>query len=484
MQSTPSRLRSPACVSSDSRSLIETYAPLTGGSFKETLANAKKYAMLSESSLDEFSNRSAGREHKRSRTKLTVIGPPVAVTKINSYGQPEEPRFVHGSLKMLRGNGLYLMLIFVPIACMSETFHFSEAMVFFLSCLAILPLAGLLGEATEQVAFHTNETLGGLLNATFGNATELIVAYFALKKGLLEVVQVSLLGSILSNTLLVLGCSCLAVGIRQTQAKFNLVAAQANTTLLQIAILGLVVPTAMESTGQFAVHGEVDLILSRGISISLLVLYVLYVYFQLFTHAALFEDPRAAPEGSEQVQPAEEILLPFSGAMVWLAGATILIAYLSEALTGAIEGTTAQLGISDTFVGFVIIPIIGNAAEHSTAIAMAWKGKMDLAFGVALGSSTQIALFVIPVMVILGWIIDQPMDLYFGVYETVITFLSALIVSHVVGDGETNWLEGAMLLFTYFIICFAFFFYHHDPTRASPADTLTSARLLAEAIGK
>ena len=166
--------------------------------------------------------------------------------------------------------------------------------------------------------------------------------------------------------------------------------------------------------------------------------------------------------GSSSAPLPRQVLLPMSGAIAWLAFATVLIAFLSEKLTGAIEGTTATFGISETFVSFVIIPIVGNAAEHSTAIVMAWKGKMDLAFGVALGSSTQIALFVVPLMVIIGWAIDQPLTLVFGVYETIITFLSVLIVSHIVSDGETNWLEGTMLLFTYFIICFAFFFYHHQ----------------------
>ncbi|EOD14085.1 H+/Ca2+ exchanger [Emiliania huxleyi CCMP1516] len=363
---------------------------------------------------------------------------------------------------MLTGNKLYYGLILVPFACFTQELGLDDAQTFILAAAAILPLAGLLGEATEQVAFHTNETVGGLLNATFGNATELIVCYFALQRGLLLVVQVSLLGSILSNTLLVLGCSMVAAGIRQMQSKFNLVAAQSNTTLLQIAILGLVVPTAMESTGQFAEHSPNDLTLARGISIVLLILYVLYVYFQARPSIL----PRPAPSPTNPPARPSLVAQLFShaalGAIAWLAFATVLIAFLSEKLTGAIEGTTATYGISETFVSFVIIPIVGNAAEHSTAIVMAWKGKMDLAFGVALGSSTQIALFVVPLMVIIGWAIDQPLTLVFGVYETIITFLSVLIVSHIVSDGETNWLEGTMLLFTYFIICFAFFFYHHQ----------------------
>ena len=381
------------------------------------------------------------------------------------------PGFIAGSMKMFKANKIYALLIFVPLAIMAEFAEAPEYAIFFLACLAILPLAGLLGDATEQVALHTNDTLGGLLNATFGNATEMIVCYFALKANLLSVVQVSLLGSILSNTLLVLGFSCLAGGLKYTSIGFNRTAAQANTTLLQIAILGLIVPTLMNGVGQLPVGGVIDLELSRSISGALLVLYVLYVYFQLFTHRKVFEDPRGgeakAPTSAEEEAAAEEeeeeeeddLYLSMSGGIFWLSVSTVAIAYLSELLTGSIEGAADGVGLSRTFVGFVILPIIGNAAEHSTAVVMANKGKMDLAFGVALGSSTQIALFVIPVMVWVAWAMDKPLDLLFGNFETSIIFLSSLLVSHIVSDGETNWLEGVMLLFAYMIICFAFFFY-------------------------
>uniref|UniRef100_A0A7S4BVW1 Sodium/calcium exchanger membrane region domain-containing protein n=1 Tax=Chrysotila carterae TaxID=13221 RepID=A0A7S4BVW1_CHRCT len=372
--------------------------------------------------------------------------------------QKSPKSFFKGSRDMLCKSWLNSLLVSVPFALAIGAMELSPAATFITSCLAILPLAGLLGDATEQLASHTNETIGGLLNATFGNATELIVAIFALQKGLLNVVQVSLLGSILSNTLLVLGCSCIAGGLTAAQVKFNQVAAQANTTLLQIAILGLVVPTMMESVGQLSVHGTVDLLLSRTISCALLVLYLFYVYFQLFTHRAIFEAD--SKDSEEEEEEAEEVLLTLGASLGWLGGATVLIAFISEFLTGAIDEAAIEFGLSETFVGFVILPIIGNAAEHSTAIVMAAKGKMDLSFGVALGSSTQIALFVIPLLVLLGWAIDQPLDLYFGVYETVIVFLSTLIVSQVVADGETNWLEGIMLIFAYLIICLSFFFYH------------------------
>jgi len=392
------------------------------------------------------------------------------------------PAFLEGSKRMFTGNKLYLLLAFVPLAFLSEHLEWSDATIFGIACLAILPLAGMLGDATEQVALHTNDTLGGLLNATFGNATEVIVCYFALKADLLDVVKVSLLGSILSNTLLVLGGAILAGGIVQKTSTFNQTVAAANTTLLQISILALVVPALMKSAGQLPEGGIVDLELSRSISIALLVLYVFYVYFQLVTHKdgppSAFKAPQewasktlkpsvAFPRsgnGGDSVavveeEEEEEVIFSMGGGLFWLLLATVAIAFLSELLTGSIQGAAAGIGLTQPFVGFVILPIIGNAAEHSTAITMAAKGKMDLAFGVALGSSTQIALFVIPLMVLVSWAMGKSLDLFFGNFETAVMFMSSLIVSHVVGDGESNWLEGVMLLFAYAIICFAFFFY-------------------------
>ena len=210
------------------------------------------------------------------------------------------PAFLDGSKRMFLGNKLYTLLVFVPLAFLAEHLEFSDAAIFGMACLAILPLAGLLGEATEQVALHTNETVGGLLNATFGNATEMIVCYFALKANLLDVVKVSLLGSILSNTLLVLGGAILAGGIVQKTSTFNQTVAACNTTLLHISILALVVPALMKSVGQLPEGGVVDLELSRSISLALLVLYVLYVYFQLVTHK---DGPPSAFKTPQEWQP-------------------------------------------------------------------------------------------------------------------------------------------------------------------------------------
>jgi Ca2+:H+ antiporter len=393
------------------------------------------------------------------------------------------PSFLRGSWIMFTNTKINLMLVFLPLGISAELLGWSDGAIFGLNCLAILPLAKLLGDATEQVAAHTNDTIGGLLNATFGNATELIVSVFALVKGLLGVVQVSLLGSIISNTLLVLGMACIAGGITQPVQKFNSTAASANTTLLLMAILGMSIPACLASLGQLKVSSHEDLMLSRMTAIILLGLYVLYIYFQLVTHRKYFEAPprdesahagaagQAGPgplvhSNSKAIvvveEEEEEVYFTLYGALFWLGAITVMIAFLSEFLTGAIEGATKDYNINQSFVGFVILPIVGNAAEHATAITMAYKSKMDLALGVALGSATQIALFVVPFMVLTGWAIGQPLDLFFGAYETAITFVATVVVGFAVADGETNWLEGASLLSAYVIIAMSFLFYEHS----------------------
>lgn len=280
------------------------------------------------------------------------------------------PPFLVGSYKMFTSTKINLMLVFLPLGVAAELLSWSDGAIFGLNCLAILPLAKLLGDATEQVATHTNDTVGGLLNATFGNATELIVSVFALVKGLLGVVQVSLLGSIISNTLLVLGMACIAGGISKPVQKFNATAASANTTLLLMSILGMSIPAALASLGEIEANGKQDLLISRFTSIVLLFLYCLYIYFQLVTHRKYFENapveaeqadtgsgsytkrgtPRAsnahvsrATSASFVVLPSddeedEEVLFTLFGALFWLGAITVVIAFLSEFLTGAIEG--------------------------------------------------------------------------------------------------------------------------------------------------
>jgi len=421
----------------------------------------------SEVQMDDFAPPPAlpqpsGGSRLPTRAAVDEVAESVHVPKVAH----QVPGFVEGTKILMASNKMYLLLLVCPAAAAAPALGWSDGAIFTLCCVAILPLAALLGDATEQVALHTNETLGGLLNATFGNATELIISYFLLRDGQLGVVQVSLLGSILSNTLLVLGFACLCAGFVKRDVQFGAETAGHNSSMLMIAILGLVLPTLMTNVGQFSIQGATDLFMSRFISVILLILYVAYIVFQ-------FSEPKPEPkEGDEESSKKlvadddddddddeDEVIMDMPTSIWWLFASTVVLAYLSELLSDAIEGAAEQMHINKAFVGFVIIPIIGNAAEHSTAVVMALRLKMDLAISVALGSSTQIALFVIPVMVLLGWAIGQPLDLVFGSFETVITFLSAVIVAGIVNDGRTNWLEGMMLLASYIIICSAFFFY-------------------------
>mmetsp|Transcript_39714 Transcript_39714/g.92028 ORF Transcript_39714/g.92028 Transcript_39714/m.92028 type:complete len:493 (-) Transcript_39714:298-1776(-) len=449
---------------------------------------------------DEGGDALLGSDYKDSSDMVNASGEPADVKSqsfrrhtlntmtVQTASTKEIPSFLVGSWRMFTATKINLMLVFLPLGVAAELLAWSDGAIFGLNCLAILPLAKLLGDATEQVAVHTNDTIGGLLNATFGNATELIVSLFALYKGLLGVVQVSLLGSIISNTLLVLGMACIAGGITKPVQKFNATAASANTTLLLMSILGMCIPACLASLGQMKVGTKQDLVLSRFTSVVLLLLYCQYIYFQLVTHRKYFETaaqeqtpPKKASKNeatkdfrisrtssatlvvhhATDDEEEEEVWFHLYGALAWLGVITVIIAFLSEFLTGAIEGATSEMGINQSFVGFVILPIVGNAAEHSTAITMAYKSKMDLALGVALGSATQIALFVVPFMVLTGWAIGQPLDLFFGAYETAITFVATVVVGFAVSDGETNWLEGASLLSAYIIIAASFLFYEH-----------------------
>jgi len=339
----------------------------------------------------------------------------------------------------------------------------------------------MLGDATEEIAIRTGQTIGGLLNATFGNAVELILGIIALTKGLIRVVQASLLGSILSNLLLVLGMCFVAGGSQYTTQNFNDVAANSAGSLLLVACFGIIIPAALkaqvtevnyalpnitenETFTQFlneTVKAETNahflstrtedrlLILSRGTSIILLIVYGLYLYFQLVSHKEMFEEG----EDEEEEDPKIQIVIAVIGLII----ITALVGICSEFLVGGIEDVVKTLHLSETFVGLILLPIVGNAAEHLTAVTVAYKNKMDLALGVALGSSIQIALMVTPLLVIIGWIIGQPMTLHFEVFETAVMFICVIVVNSLISDGSSNWLEGALLLGIYIIIGIAFF---------------------------
>mmetsp|Transcript_30036 Transcript_30036/g.70742 ORF Transcript_30036/g.70742 Transcript_30036/m.70742 type:complete len:407 (+) Transcript_30036:150-1370(+) len=334
-----------------------------------------------------------------------------------------------------------LLLVFVPLGIYSHFYHWSAAARFTCNFVAIVPLAAILGGSTEALAAHTGQMIGGLLNATFGNAVEMIVTVNAIKAGLVNVVQGSLLGSILSNMLLVLGMSFFAAGVVEKESRFSAKGASANMTCLTLGSIALALPTiynCMENTST-----EDVLSISRISSAVIAFVYVLFLIFQLFTHAHLF-----AAEGGED----EEVSISALSAVLLLIFATLAVAICSEYLVDSIEGVTEEFGLPGAFIGVILLPIVGNAAEHATAVTVAFKGKMDLALGVAVGSSTQIALLVVPFSVIVGWAFDVPMSLDFRIFDTTVMILSVFITHTALQDGCSNWLEGSILIAIYVLI--------------------------------
>ncbi|KAF9927740.1 hypothetical protein FBU30_002943 [Linnemannia zychae] len=362
-----------------------------------------------------------------------------------------EPLSFIGCIKViLFATRINILLLFIPLGVIAAKLHWSSVAVFVLNFIAIIPLAKLLGYATEEIAMRLGDNLGALLNASFGNAVELILSIVALKEGKIDVVQASVLGSVLSNLLLVLGLCFVCGGYKFKQQTFNQTAAQTSSSLLSLSCLSLLIPAAFVATTKDIDHKDHIQSLSYGTSIILLIVYILYLVFQLKTHTYLYASAN---------EDDEEPMLPVWMSIALLLIVTVVVAMCAEFLVESIEGLSESWHISPTFIGLILLPIVGNAAEHVTAITVAMKNKMDLAIGVAVGSSMQIALFVTPVMVIVGWIIGQPMTLFFNNFETCIMFVSVLIVNYLIQDGMSNWLEGALLLSTYFIIAIAVFYY-------------------------
>jgi Ca2+:H+ antiporter len=345
------------------------------------------------------------------------------------------------------------LLVFVPIAAGLRFLRpDSHTWIFITAAIAIVPLAGWLGRATEHIAERTSEGLGGLLNATFGNAAEMIIAIMAMQRGLHGVVKASLTGSIIGNILLVMGASAVAGGLKFKIQEFNATGARVQSTMLTLAAVALVVPAAFH---YLSVPANIvrEYSLSFDISIVLLVTYALSLLFTLHTHKQLFASHVA--EAAEEELPA----WPMMKSIGVLAGATALIAWMSEMLVASVEIAAHDFGMSTIFVGVIVVAIVGNAAEHSTAVTVAMKNRMDLALSIAIGSSIQIALFVAPVLILLSYVIGpHPMDLVFTSAEVVAIVLSIAIASQTAGDGESNWLEGVQLLAVYIILGIVFYF--------------------------
>jgi len=418
---------------------------------------------------------------------------------------------------------LNIFLVFVPVGIALHFTSVSPIIVFLMNFLAIIPLAGTLSFATEEIALRTGETVGGLLNASFGNAVELIVSIIALIQREIVVVQTSLVGSILSNLLLVMGMAFFLGGFNRLEQYFNTTVAQTASSLLAVAVLSLIIPSAFHWAGSMNDPNEEEIQagiigLSRGTAVILLFVYGVYLFFQLKSHAVLFNIPsQKVPKRSElepsamqhllqqsanagagslghapiQGQPhPRNSLFPIAGgssaedakdepveeedededgpqpelllvtAIILLAVSTALVAICAEFLVDSLDYLVEHSPISKYFVGLILLPIVGNAAEHATSVTVAYKDKMDLAIGVAIGSSMQIALLVIPFIIVLGWILGiDEMTLYFDGFQVVLLLVSVLLVNYLIQDGKSNFLEGTLLMATYLIIAIAAWYF-------------------------
>jgi len=351
------------------------------------------------------------------------------------------------------------LLALVPVAFALEYIPglHNPTALFVCSGLAIIPLAGIMGRATEQLSEHLGQGWGGFLNATFGNAAELIIALLALQKGLIGVVKASITGSIIGNILLVLGAAIAAGGVKFSEQRFNRTAVQTSTSSLMLASIGLLIPTVFHysAASQGAWNAALERKLSLAIAVVLFVTYIGNLVFTLVTHKHVL----AANSGDdaslrEQIAPAWSK----TKSTVVLFVSTIFVAVLSEFLVSTVETTRASLGVTEVFIGVIVVAIIGNAAEHSTAIWMAMKNKLDLSLGIAIGSSLQVALFVAPVLVFVSYFLGHPMDLEFTIPEVVSVIVAVVIVAEISRDGRTNWLEGVQLLSVYIILAILFYF--------------------------
>ncbi len=349
---------------------------------------------------------------------------------------------------------LLVLLLFIPVSLAAHFLEWGELTVFITAGLAILPLAAWMGTATEEIAVVVGPSLGGLLNATFGNATELIIALVALNAGLIDVVKASIAGSIISNLLLVMGFSMLLGGLRYKEQTFQPIVARVNADSMNLAVIAILMPTAMNYTSQ-GINEQTIQNLSIAVAVVLILVYALTLLFSMKTHSYLYDVGVVETEAEETPHAKPNIKLWVGVLLV----CTLLVAIESEMLVDSLEVATSQLGLTALFTGVILVPIVGNAAEHATAVSVAMKNKMDLSLSVAVGSSMQIALFVAPVLVIAGRILGKPMDLDFQPFELVAVVVSVLIANSISSDGKSNWLEGTLLLAAYTVLGFAFYFH-------------------------
>jgi Ca2+:H+ antiporter len=338
------------------------------------------------------------------------------------------------------------LLVLVPVAVALELLHADPIAIFMASTLAILPLAGLMGHSTEELAAHAGPRLGGLLNASFGNMAELIIAFFLILRGELEIVKASITGSIIANVLVVLGLAFVVGGRRRAEQRFSRASAGLHSSSLLIAVVALLMPALFALTPEAT--GFRTEAVSLGVAFVLIVVYGLSLLFSFKTHRDLFRSSYEHGRAKWSVGRALGVL----------GGATVFVALMAEFLVGALEHTVTELGLSKLFVGLIVVPIAGNAAEHSSAVLLAARDKMDVSIEIAIGSSTQIALFVAPLLVFVSLAVGKPMDFIFSGIEIAGVAFSALVLGFIALDGRSNWFEGAQLLGAYFIMAVSFFF--------------------------
>ena len=365
---------------------------------------------------------------------------------------------------------LNVLLLAIPVTLYAAYIKHDPVMTFLASMVAIMPLAFLMGQATEQIALRTSESVGGLLNATFGNAAEMIIAGMAIFAAaeaygnndmaagddMVQIVQASLIGSILGNLLLVMGLAFVWGGIHHKVQSFSPTAVGANGSLLLLAVITLTLPTAYGFLPDESQKADALIDLSHAAAIILIALYGLFLLFQLRTHQELFATDAAHGHEDPAMSQREAIVL--------LVGSTIILGWMAEILVHSVAEGGESLGLEPLFIGVILLPLFGNAAEHFTAVTVAKRDKMDLSFSIAVGSSTQIAVFVAPLMILLAWLVDVPLTFEFGLFETIAVFLSVLIANSIASDGQSNWLEGAMLLGTYAIMAIAFLLIQDVPS--------------------
>jgi len=340
-----------------------------------------------------------------------------------------------------------ILLVFVPVAVVASFLNWNPVIVFFAAAVAVIPLAGLMGVATEELAARSGPRVGGLLNATMGNSAELIIAIFAIKEGLLDLVIASITGSILGNLLLVLGASIFLGGLRNGTQRFDRAHAGMNATMSILAVIALAVPSLFSHTIDLVNHDAVEY-LTLGVAGAMILIYACSVVYALFGPKGKSTDPAHVEAPKWELWKAITLLLATAGFIAWM----------SEILVGAVEPVIHALGVTEFFLGIIIIPLVGNVAEHLVAVQVAWKNRMELSLAISLGSSMQVALLIAPLLVFISLLMGNPLTLVFNQFELIALIAASFIAVFVALDGESNWLEGAELLVVYFIVALAFFF--------------------------